>query len=83
MLCKKQKPSYVDCTAWTITCSREVEGTFEESTKSYLFDICTAFPNDVLVELFEDGNRNRIAVLNLIMKEIQKERTKQMNCRDQ
>lgn len=75
MLCKKQNTSCVKGTIQTFTCSRGVTGTFKESN-TYLFDICAAFPNDVLVELFEDGNRNRIAVLNLTSKEIKKDLNK-------
>lgn len=33
--------------------------------RSHLLDVGTSFPYDVLVELFEDGNRNRKAVFNL------------------
>lgn len=37
----------------------------------HLFNVCTSFTDDVLVELFEDRNRNRIAVFHLKMREAQ------------
>lgn len=36
----------------------------------YLLDVGASFSNDVSVKLLEDWNRDRVAVLNLIEKEI-------------